>query len=125
VRRRTRLGRLRVLLSGAVAALLGAAPHVLHHAGPLAGAALLGGVMGSLLFGALGLVAAIPFLLRIRRRTGGWRIPVALLVAFAVVFAVSTAITRSAVGGGEESNRPAAPSTLPPGVSPSEHEAHH
>ena len=59
------------------AALLGAAPHVLHHAGPLAGAALFAGVGGTLLFGALGLAAATPLLLRMRRRSGSWRRPAA------------------------------------------------
>jgi hypothetical protein len=39
---RSLAGRARVLLSAAVAAVLGAAPHVLHHAGPLAGAGCAG-----------------------------------------------------------------------------------
>lgn len=67
------------LVSSALAVLLGLAPHVLHHAGPLAGAALLAGTGGSLLFGAIGLLAAIPFLLRVHRRCGNWRTPGALL----------------------------------------------
>jgi hypothetical protein len=57
------------------AAVLGAAPHVLHHVGPLAGAALLAGATGKLLFGALGFLLAVPMLRRLRRRTGSWRVP--------------------------------------------------
>jgi hypothetical protein len=37
------LGRLRAMAAGVGAAVLGAAPHVLHHVGPLAGAAVLAG----------------------------------------------------------------------------------
>ena len=76
---RTFRERVAAIVSSAVAAVLGIAPHVLHHAGPLAGAALLAGTGGSLLFGAIGLVAAIPFLLRVHRRCGNWRVPGALL----------------------------------------------
>jgi hypothetical protein len=46
------------IVSAAVAVVLGLAPHVLHHAGPLAGAALLAATGGALLFGAIGFVAA-------------------------------------------------------------------
>src|SRR5215217_683503 len=56
------LDRVRATLAAVGAAVLGAAPHVLHHAGPLAGAALLAGVSGRVLFGALGLLLAIPLL---------------------------------------------------------------
>ena len=65
--------------AAAVAAVLGLAPHVLHHAGLLAGSALIAGTGGALLFGAVGFLAAIPFLLRARRRCGNWRVPGALL----------------------------------------------
>ncbi len=74
------------IVSAAVAVVLGLAPHVLHHAGPLAGAALLAGTGGALLFGAIGFVAAIPLLLRVHRRCSNWLVPGALLALFAVVF---------------------------------------
>jgi hypothetical protein len=111
--------RARVALSTVVAAVLGVAPHVLHHVGPLAGAALLGGVGGSLLFGAAGLVLAVPFLLRVRRRSGGWRVPVALLVTFAAVFSVSTFVVGPAISSGDDDSPPA---TRP---QPDGHEEHH
>lgn len=37
------------------------------------------GVGGTLLFGAIGFALAIPTLLKIHRRTGGWRVPAAAL----------------------------------------------
>lgn len=68
------LDRVGATLAAVGAAVLGAAPHVLHHAGPLAGAALLAGVGGRLLFGALGLLLTIPML---RRRHDSWAVPAA------------------------------------------------
>ena len=94
--------RVRLWLSAAVAAVLGLLPHVLHHAGPLAGAALLGGVGGSLLFGALGLVLSVPFLLKVHKHCGNWRVPGALLATFAVVFSISTFVIGPAISGGDE-----------------------
>lgn len=90
--------------SAVAAAVLGVLPHVLHHAGPLAGAALLGGVGGSLVFGAAGLVLSVPFLLKVRRRTGGWRVPAMLLATFAVVFSLSSFVVGPAISGGDEAS---------------------
>lgn len=98
--------------SGAFAAVLGLLPHVLHHAGILAGA-LFAGVGGSLLFGAIGFAAAVPFLLRVRRRSGGWRVPAGLLALFAVMFSVSTFVIGPAIsdsGDKQSSSSPTAPS---------------
>jgi hypothetical protein len=47
--------------------VIGVAPHVLHHAGLFAGAALLAGAGGKALFGALGLVLSLPFPVRLIR----------------------------------------------------------
>ncbi|MBI5105854.1 MAG: hypothetical protein HZB46_12900 [Solirubrobacterales bacterium] len=106
-------------MGSVVAAIFGVAPHVLHHAGPLAGAALFAGVGGTLLFGALGLLAAVPFLLRLHRRTGSWRAPAGALALFATVFAVSSFVIAPAItGSGDEDD--AAPQAQPAG-----HDAHH
>ena len=124
---RSRLERMRAAVAAVGAAVLGAAPHVLHHVGPLAGAAVLAGVSGELLFGALGLLVAVPMLRRLHRRHGSWSVPGGVLALMAVVFAFSTFVIGPAItGAGNES----APSTkdvpsAPAGVSPSEHEAHH
>ena len=89
-------------IAAVAAAALGAAPHVLHHAGPLAGAALLGGVAGSLLFGALGFALMVPWLLRLRRRSGGWRLPTATLGLFVAAFLVSTLLVGPALSDDDE-----------------------
>lgn len=77
-------------LVAAWGAFTGLLPHVLHHVGPLAGAALLAGATGRVLFGAIGLVAAVPFLLRLRRRFSNWRAPTVALVVLAAMFSVSS-----------------------------------
>lgn len=121
-------GRIRLALSGLLAGFLGIAPHVIHHVGPSAGGALFGGLGGSLLFGVIGLVAAIPFLLRVHRRTGGWRLPAAMLAAFAVIFSISTFVIGPAISGegsassSSTSATPADPAT--PGTT-SSHAEHH
>ena len=116
-----------LVVSGFAAAILGLLPHVLHHAGPLAGAALFAGLGGSLLFGALGLVAAVPFLLRLRRRTGDWRVPAAALALFAAVFSLSTFVIGPQISGsGDDDSPPEAQGrgTAAPGEG-SAHEQHH
>ena len=118
--------RVAALISSLVAATLGIAPHVLHHAGPLAGAALLAGTGGSLLFGAIGLVAAIPFLLRVHRRCGNWRVPAGVLALFAAVFSISTFVIGPAISGsGSSSSRPTSGQTVPAAPPTEGHDAHH
>jgi hypothetical protein len=121
VPRPPRRRRFAVALAGLWAAFLGALPHVLHHVGPLAGAAIFAGATGSLLFGALGFVAAIPFLHRLRRRTGSWRVPAAVLAGMAIAFTASTLIIGPAIrGDGDESaERPG------PAGETEEHDSHH
>jgi poly(3-hydroxybutyrate) depolymerase len=55
--------RLRDALAALWVAVTGLAPHVLHHVGPSAGAALVSGALGTSLFAAAGFVATIPMLL--------------------------------------------------------------
>ena len=107
--------------------MLGAVPHVRHHAGPLAGAALLAGVGGKLLFGALGLLLPIPMLCRLHRRHGSWAVPGGV-VLMAVVFTFSSFVIGPALtdsGGGSTTPTTKSVPPAPAGVSPSEHEAHH
>lgn len=77
-------------LIAAWGAITGVLPHVLHHVGPLAGTALVAGAGGTLLFGGVGLVASVPFLLRLRRRFGNWLAPAIALAVFAAMFSLST-----------------------------------
>lgn len=116
--------RLAKLVSSVVAAVLGIAPHVLHHVGPLAGAALLAGTGGTLLFGAIGLIASIPFLRRVHRRSGNWRVPGALLVLFAVVFSISSFVIGPAISGGDSSGT-TTNQTVPGAPAEKSHDAHH
>lgn len=118
------LQRFHVFWSAVVAGVLGLAPHVLHHIGPLAGAAIFAGATGSVLFGALGFAASIPFLSRVHRRTSSWRVPGALLATLAVMFSISTFVIGPAISGSD----PAAPSSdrsATPTAEPSGHDAHH
>ena len=87
-------------------AITGLAPHVLHHVGPLAGAAVLAGAAGKLLFAAIGFVAAIPFLLRLHRRFATWKAPAIALSVFVAMFSFSSFVIGPAVTGGGGSDRP-------------------
>lgn len=71
---RTRLRAMRDSLSAGVGVALGIAPHVLHHIGLIAGAALVTGAGGNLLFFALGLLFSIPLLRRLQRKFHTWRV---------------------------------------------------
>lgn len=110
-------------MSSALGVVMGLAPHVLHHAGPLAGAALFAGVGGSLLFGALGFVLAIPFLLRLRRRFGGWRVPIGAFALFATVFSISTFVIGPAITGGDDTGASRSGQEQP--AQDADHDAHH
>lgn len=110
------------LWSGVLAvwgAVIGLVPHVLHHVGPLAGAALLAGVGGTLLFAAIGFVAAIPFLLGLYRRFASWRAPAIALAVFAAMFSLSSFVIGPAISGADD-----APTR--PGIEQRDgHEQHH
>lgn len=97
-------------------------------AGPFAGAALLAGTGGTLLFGALGLLTAIPFLLRVHKRCGNWRTPGLLLATFAAVFTISALLIAPAITGSGENSKPSrAPIQQVPSTQsrPGGHEGHH
>lgn len=99
---------------------IGLLPHVLHHVGPLAGAALLAGATGRVLFAAIGLVAAVPFLRRLHRRFATWKAPALALAVFAAMFSLSSFVIGPAIAGGEES-----PPAQPGIQQPAGHAQHH
>ena len=80
-------------------AVTGVAPHVLHHVGPFAGAALLAGATGRMLFAAIGFAAAIPFLLRLRGRFATWKAPAVALAVFVAIFSLSTFVIGPVITG--------------------------
>ena len=119
---------MRAALASAAAGALGAVPHVLHHAGPLAGAALAGGAGGTALFGALGLAATVPLLVRVRRRTGSWHAPAGLVALFASVFALSAFVVGPALAGDDTpaaDRRDGEPTQGGPDDDAAGHDGHH
>ncbi len=108
--------------AGAVAAwgvISGLAPHVLHHVGPFAGAALLAGFNGKALFFGLGLVLSLPLLRRLYRRFKTWLAPALAVTVFAGMFALSAVVIAPRITGG--SDKPAKPGIQ----QPSDHATHH
>lgn len=119
VTKRRRVGqRIWNVVVAAWAAVTGITPHVLHHVGPLAGTALVAGAGGQLLFGAVGFVATIPMLLKLRQRFGSWTAPVIALAVFAAVFSFSTFVIGPRISGAPEPTDPTSP------VSETELDAH-
>ena len=113
-------GRLRALwdaLVGGIGLVLGLLPHILHHVAILAGTALVAGSGGTALFGVLGFVASIPFLLRLRRRFGTWLAPAIGLLIFAAMFSLSAFVIGPAISGTGGARPPSAPSF--------DHSSHH
>jgi len=116
-----RPGRLRAAwtaISGVVGVVVGLAPHVLHHIGPLVGTALVAGAGGTALFGAIGLLAAVPMLIKLRRRSGSWWAPGVALLVFVAAFVISTTVIGPLISGNDSSS-PTAPTT------PADHDQHH
>lgn len=99
--------RLLAVASGAIGAVAGLTPHVLHHVLPLAGAAFLTGATGSVLFGVVGLALTTPTLLRLRRRFGTWLAPAIALTLFAFAFTLSTFVIGPAISGESGDGAPA------------------
>ncbi|MEX0700446.1 MAG: hypothetical protein WD354_12020 [Acidimicrobiia bacterium] len=83
-------GRLRHAVTAVWAAVSGVAPHVLHHVGPLAGAAILAGAAGRVLFFVIGLGLATPMLIRLYRRFGTWAAPLIAVAVFALTYTLSS-----------------------------------
>lgn len=108
-------------ISGVTGVVVGVAPHVLHHVGPLVGTALVAGAGGTALFGLVGLLASIPMLVKLRRRFRSWWAPGIALLVFAAAFVFSTAVVGPLIRG-DESGTPNGPTQtqLPPG-----HDQHH
>lgn len=83
---------------------------MLHHVGVLAGTALVAGSGGTVLFGAVGLLASVPFLSRLRRRFGSWRAPTIGLLVFATMFSLSAFVIGPAISGTGAAKPPTVPS---------------
>jgi hypothetical protein len=110
-------------LGAAVGVASGLAPHLLHHIGILAGTALVAGIGGTVLSGAIGLTAMVPMLVRLRRRFSSWWAPGIAAVLFAAMFLVSTFVIGPALRSGTD--RPAEPSHGPSAPAGDRHTRHH
>jgi hypothetical protein len=84
------VGRVRHAVTAVWGAASGVAPHVLHHVGPLAGAAVLAGTGGQVLFFFVGLAVATPMMIRLYRRFQTWAAPAIAVAIFAVAYTVSS-----------------------------------
>ena len=118
--RRHPLGALRDGVGASLGAILGLAPHLLHHIGLIAGAALVTGAFGNVLLFSVGLVFSIPLLRRLHRRFRTWRAPAIAVAGFIAVFSLSAFVIGPAITGGDEGG-PAIPNP-PPSLS---HSGHH
>lgn len=105
--RRRRIGA-RPALAGVAGAVLGLLPHLVHHIGWFAGAALLAGTGGTALFAAVGLAAMAPVLFRLHRRFRWWG-PGLALTGYAVMFTLSATLIGPALRSVPEGPAPAAP----------------
>ena len=103
-----------------IGTVMGLLPHLMHHAGLLAGTALLTGLGGTALFAILGLAAMLPILIRLRRRFDTWWAPTIALILFAAMFAVSTFVIGPALRSAM-ADRP----TDSPQPTPGVHTSHH
>lgn len=103
-------------LVGLIATISGLLPHVLHHIGLVAGTAIIVGAGGTVIFGVIGLIAAIPFLLRLHRRFNNWQAPAIALVIFVIMFSISAFVVGPAIRSSSNGNPPSTEVN---------HEAHH
>jgi hypothetical protein len=109
-----RLAAARDAVGAFVGAVLGLAPHVLHHIGLIAGAAFITGAGGNALFFLIGLVFSIPLLRRLYRRFHTWRAPAIAVAVFAAVFSLSAFVIGPAISGGQGTSEGPAPQTPTP-----------
>lgn len=114
-----RRGVVRHAISGVWGAVSGIAPHVLHHAGPLAGAAIFAGAAGQILFFFVGLAVAIPMLLRLYRSFETWMAPAIAVGIFAITYTLSSTFIGPLITGGDSST-----SETPPVTTTLDHHGH-
>lgn len=97
-----------------IGAVMGLVPHVLHHIGLIAGAALVTGGGGNMLFFALGLALSFPLLRRLYRKFHTWRAPAIAIALFAAMFSLSAFVIGPAItGDSSPAKAPTAPSQTP------------
>lgn len=117
---RGRLAALGNAVTAAIGAVMGLLPHLLHHVSFFAGAALVTGVGGNLLFGALGLLLSVPLLRRVYRRFTTWKAPALAVAVFVVMFALSAFVIGPAISDTDPAPAPGPTEQIDP-----DHGEHH
>lgn len=117
---RGRLATLWNAMTAAVGALMGLLPHLLHHVSFLAGAVLVTGVGGNLMFGALGLLLSVPLLRRLYRRFRTWKAPAVAVTVFAAMFSLSAFVIGPAISDTDPQPAPEPTEQVDP-----DHDEHH
>lgn len=110
--------------SAVVGTVLGIAPHVLHHIGLLAGAALITGASGNALFYVLGLLMSVPMLRRIHRRFPTLWAPAIAVAIFTALFSLSAFVIGPAISGNADTPSPSNPPSSPTNPSPAPPDEH-
>lgn len=104
-------------------AALGILPHVMHHAGLLAGAALLTGLLGNGILYVVGLLMSVPLLRRLRSRFQTRWAPAIGVAVFTALFSLSAFVVGPAISSSGEKVPAIAPA---PAVTTTDgHDGHH
>lgn len=130
---RSRLRAIRDVTGAVLGTVLGIAPHVLHHIGLLAGAALITGGSGNALFYVVGLALSVPMLRRLHRRFHTPWAPAIAVAVFTGLFSLSAFVIGPAISGTDDpaptsptNPGPSNPSPSNPSPSPTgDHTDHH
>lgn len=112
--RTTRWAAVRDSTGAAVGTVLGIVPHVMHHIGILAGAALITGASGNALLYAVGLLLSVPMLRRLHRRFRTMWAPAIAVAAFTGLFSLSAFVIGPAISGAADAEAPGRPNAPAP-----------
>jgi hypothetical protein len=96
-------------IGAVVGVVLGIAPHLLHHIGLLAGAAVITGASGNALFYLIGLALSIPMLLRLYRHFQTAWAPAIAVAVFTGLFSLSAFVIAPAISSTGDEPQPPAP----------------
>ncbi|MBC7596384.1 MAG: hypothetical protein H7288_21065 [Kineosporiaceae bacterium] len=109
-------------MGAAVGVAMGLVPHVLHHIGLIAGAVLVTGAAGNVVFFALGLLFSIPLLRRLYKKFHTPWAPAIAIAIFAAMFSLSAFVIGPAItGDSSPANTPTTPGQTPT----TDHGQHH
>lgn len=116
-------GSLWATIRAGLGAVLGILPHVMHHVGLLAGAALLTGVVGNGILYVVGLLLSIPLLRRLGSRFQTRWAPVIGVAVFTALLSLSAFVVGPAISSSGE--KAPANSPTPAVTTTDRHDGHH